>query len=202
MNNNDFNTNGYVYVPNAVDIQLVDFITQYALFDEMQQFQPDKSQVIGAHSKYADPAMESLLLTLLPKMEENTNLQLFPTYSYFRVYRPGDELKPHKDRPSCEVSCTVCFNFSYDSQVYQWPIYMENSEVNMNPGDMVIYKGCELTHYRHPLIGNEDDWHVQGFFHYVNQHGPYKDFKYDKRESVGTLNKKSESNYPNYITHV
>ena len=102
-----FNQNGYVVVKNVLNEAFSNFITQYTLFDELQDFNPDPNQVIGAHAKYGDPVMETLLLFLQKTIEENTGLSLFPTYSFYRVYRPGNELFPHKDRPSCEISLTL-----------------------------------------------------------------------------------------------
>jgi hypothetical protein len=187
MNQEIFKKQGYCIVKNAVSSELRDFLTQYALFDEMQDFLPDEGQVIGAHSKYGDPAMESLLLSLHSMMEENTGLKLFPTYSFYRVYRNGDELAKHKDRPSCEISCTVCFNYSYDNSDYAWPIFMDGSRVELCPGDLVIYRGCDLAHWRETFSIKEDAWHVQGFFHYVDANGPYASYKYDGRDTVGEL---------------
>lgn len=197
-----FKEKGYCVVKNAISNELRDFVTQYALFDEMQDFTPEGvgRQVQNAHSKYADPTMEVMLLHLHKTMEENTGLSLFPTYSYYRVYRPGDDLKVHKDRPSCEISCTLCFNYSYDDAKYQWPIYMAGNKVNLSPGDMVIYRGCDLDHWREMFDLNEDVWHVQGFFHFVDQDGPYADYKYDKREMIGQKQKTIISNTPSYIT--
>jgi hypothetical protein len=182
-----FEKNGYALVKNAITPELRDFVTQYALFDEMQKFNGiGDSQIPNAHYSYADPSMETMLLHLLPTMEENTGLKLFPTYSYYRVYKNNSELKTHKDRPSCEISATLCFNYSYDDSKFTWPIFMEGNGVNLKPGDMVIYRGCDLNHWRNPMISDDEHaWHVQGFFHYVNQNGPYSDYKHDKRESIG-----------------
>ena len=197
-----FKEKGYCLVENAISDELRDFVTQYTLFDEMQDFNPEGvgRQVQKAHSKYADPTMEVMLLHIHKTMEENTGLSLFPTYSYYRVYRPGDELKIHKDRPSCEISCTLCFNYSYDDTKYQWPIYMAGNKVNLTPGDMIAYRGCDLEHWRDVFNINEDVWHVQGFFHFVDQNGPYADFKYDKRNTIGQKEKRILSNAPSYIT--
>ena len=101
LNPEKFKENGYCIIRSAISNELRDIITQYALFDEMQDYSADKNQVIGAHSKYADPAMESMLLHLHSIMEANTGLTLHPTYSFYRVYRSGDDLKAHRDRPSC-----------------------------------------------------------------------------------------------------
>lgn len=192
MNNSivdDFKKNGYTVVRSVITADIRDFITQYALFDEMQDFSPDGYQVPAAHSKYADPAMETMLLLLQKKMEESTGLSLFPTYSFYRVYRGGDELEIHKDRESCEISATLCFNYSYNDNDYQWPIYIgeERTAVELKPGDMLIYRGCDLPHWRDKFNVDENTWHVQGFFHYVDKFGPNADFKYDKRSIIGEL---------------
>jgi hypothetical protein len=187
MNSVDyFKQNGYCLLEEIIDVNMRDFITQYALFDEMSDFVSDDQQVVGAHSKYADPAMETMLIKLHPLMEENTGLELIPTYSYYRVYRKGNELKIHKDRPSCEISCTVCFNYSYNDRDYSWPIFMDGRKINQKPGDLIIYRGCELEHWRGVFDISEDDaWHVQGFFHYVDKKGPFENFKFDQRENLG-----------------
>jgi hypothetical protein len=197
-----FKENGYTLVKNAVKTELRNVVTQYALFDEMQDFTPDGSQVPRAHSKYADPAMEAMLLHLHPLMEKNTGLELYPTYSFYRVYRKGDILTPHKDRPSCEISTTVCFNYSYDDSEYTWPIIMNGNKVHMKPGDIVIYRGVDLEHSREEFAPPGDDWHVQAFLHYVDVNGPYSDYRFDKRESIGLLEKKNKDNRKPYIQYV
>jgi hypothetical protein len=196
----EFKEKGYTVVKNAINKELCDFVTQYALFDEMQDFTPDGQQVPAAHSKYADPAMETMLLHLHLLMEKNTGLELHPTYSFYRVYRNGDVLEPHKDRPSCEISCTLCFNYSYDDSQYTWPIFMDGYKAELKPGDLVIYRGIELEHWREPFDIKEDAWHVQGFFHYVNKNGPHAEWKWDKRDSVGEL--KNKINNKKYIKYV
>jgi hypothetical protein len=196
---NTFKENGYCVVKSAIDADLRDFITQYALFDEMRNFEADEQQVVGAHAKYADPAMETLLLKLLPLMEKHTGLELSPTYSFYRVYRPGDELVAHKDRPSCEISCTLCFNYSYDD--YSWPIFMDGTSVAQQPGDLVIYRGCDLPHWREKFnIADQTAWHVQGFFHYVDKNGPFPEYEFDQRESLGLL--KNSSTKKQYIKYL
>ena len=200
MSVKEFEEKGYVLVKNAINLELRDVITQYALFDEMQDFTPDGQQVPKAHSKYADPAMEAMLLHIHPLMEKHTGLELYPTYSFYRVYRNGDILHPHKDRPSCEISTTVCFNYSYNDSQYNWPIIMDGNKVDMKPGDIVVYRGVELEHSREEFTPPGDDWHVQAFFHYVNVNGLYADYRYDQRNSVGEL--KSKSVKKTYIQYV
>jgi hypothetical protein len=184
-NKKEFATQGYTLVKNAVSQELTELLTQYALFDEMQDFTPDSIQVPKAHSKYGDPAMEALLLRLQPVIEGATGLDLSPTYSFYRVYRNGDELLPHKDRQACEISITLCFNYSYDDSKYSWPIFMDGEGVNLKPGDLVVYRGVDKEHWREKFNCPEDAWHVQGFFHYVDVNGPYANYIYDERPSIG-----------------
>jgi hypothetical protein len=187
-----FKKHGYVHLKNVLDELTVDLVTHYAINDCRMDFAPEgahgeHAQVPGTHSKYADPLMESLMMQLLPVMENATGLKLYPTYSYYRLYKPGDILPPHTDRSSCEISTTVCFNFNYGDQQdsYNWPIYMEGSECVMRPGDIVVYRGIDKEHWRETFSAPEGSWHVQAFFHYVDADGPHAEWKYDRREGIG-----------------
>ena len=57
-------------------------------------------------------------------METMTSLELVPTYSYHRLYTTGTELKRHKDRPSCEISTTLCLGYDIsnldDKKEWNW----------------------------------------------------------------------------------
>jgi hypothetical protein len=167
--------------------EVVDLTTQYSLFDELQDFHMDEFQVIGAHSKYADPLMESLLLKMHPIVEKNTGLSLYPTYSFYRVYRPGHELKPHKDRPSCEITATLSLNYDYMGKDYDWKIFIESRGYSMDPGDLIIFRGPKLKHWRERLDAPEGSWHVQAFLHFVDANGKFANYKYDEREMIGSL---------------
>ena len=157
---------------------------------------PD-SQIPNTYSQYANMAMETLLLKCQPGMEKATGLKLYPAYTYARIYKKGDELKRHKDRFSCEISTTM--NLGGDD----WPIYLEpNSKlggviegfgyvskntkgvrVDLKPGDMLVYRGCELEHWREKFKGKEC---VQVFLHYNNRKTPgAKDNMFDKRPHLG-----------------
>tara|TARA_R110000772_G_scaffold33787_2_gene82220 strand:- start:987 stop:1544 length:558 start_codon:yes stop_codon:yes gene_type:complete len=128
---------------------------------------------------YADPLMESLLINKNGKMEKLTGVSLKPTYSFWRMYTKFTDLEPHKDRHACEISVTI--NLGSDGT--SWPIYMEGNPVDLNPGDAVIYLGCELSHWREEFKG---DWQAQAFLHYVDADGPYADHWKDKRILWGT----------------
>src|SRR5690348_1043997 len=57
------------------------------------------NQVAGAPCDYADPATELLLAHKAPYLSDLLQLDLVPTYSFLRLYRPGDRLAAHRDRP-------------------------------------------------------------------------------------------------------
>ncbi len=112
-----------------------------------------------------------LLGSLAKQISELTGKNLIPTYSYTRIYLRGAELKPHKDRPSCEYSVTLNL-----AQTHPWALFMGENELNLTPGDGVIYKGCEIKHYRKKFEGES---YTQVFLHYVDADGPYRDYMYD-----------------------
>ena len=183
-----FKDNKYQPVKEIISKDIVSIATQYTLLDELNN--PSigaDTQVINSHSRYADQLMESILLYLQPAVEFVSGLQLLPTYSYYRVYRPGHELKPHTDRPSCEISVTVSFGRNYQSEngKYDWPMFVEGNPVVMEPGDGIVYMGMEAEHWREKFIAPEYSYHVQGFFHYVNANGPHADHALDKRLYIG-----------------
>ena len=183
-----FQSNGYIRVKNLIDTQTIKTISQY--FENKinrGEWVGKKEVEVNDASKlgyYADPLIELMLKQCLPAVEEHTGLKLEPTYSFSRVYQGGEELTPHTDRPSCEISATI--NVACTGDV--WPIWMQfenNDPVKcmLNPGDAVIYKGCEVTHWRRKLPKGQIN--VQFMLHYVDKNGPYTEYKFDKREALG-----------------
>lgn len=89
-------------------------------------------------------------------------------------------MKKHKDRPSCEVSCTLTLDKSEDTGI--WPIFIEQDEedipVHLDIGEAMIYRGCETKHWREELEG-EYSSHV--FLHYVEENGENASYQFDKR---------------------
>ena len=141
---------------------------------------PDGGMFAGTKSIYADPVFESLLLFLKPKIEEAYGKQLLPTYSFWRTYYKHQDCPPHKDRPSCEVSVTLCIDASHKEDM--WSINVEEQSFKLNVGEGVIYKGCDQSHWRHDLTY---DWHRQVFLHYIEKEGEfYPKYQYDGRENL------------------
>ena len=133
----------------------------------------------GADAAPGDLFIDALLLDFLPSAEAISRLKLFPTYSYFRVYKRGDFLVKHTDRPSCEIS--ISFYVAH----HAWPLLLEMpngiSSIELKPGDALFYRGIDISHWREPMNG-ERAAHV--FLHYVDQSGPYAEWKYDRRNGI------------------
>lgn len=105
-------------------------------------------------------------------MCELTGKNLEPAYDYCRIYTKGEVLKPHKDRPSCEYSVTVNLKNVGEG----WEFHWTGGSTLMQPGDAVIYKGCDLEHWRGV---NPSEYVYQSFLHYVDMDGPYAENAYE-----------------------
>lgn len=173
------------------------------LVEQLKEFVVNKktvkdSQCPTSEAIYGAPIFDSLLEHLTPKFEETSGKKLFPTYSYARLYAPGEELKIHLDRPACEISATITLGFEGGA----WPIYMgdyanegvgrkviddqgkekwltNESEIKMDIGDAILYMGQEKAHWREKYT--EGQWQAQVFLHYVDANGPHAELKYDKK---------------------
>ena len=198
-----FKKKKYTVIRQAISKELAAFVANYfcmqkQVYDtcrEQRYFSPFENiigyyeepngQIPNTYSQYANMAMETLLLKCQPVMEKATGLKLNPAYSYARIYKKGDELKRHKDTFSCEISTTM--NLAGDN----WPIYLDPSgetgkkgiKIDLEAGDMLVYSGCELEHWRKKFNGNEC---IQVFLHYNDcKTKGSKDNLFDKRPHLG-----------------
>ena len=208
-----FRVNRYQVIKKAVSFELANFLFNYFLLKrDAVKYMYEKNihsespllgtwfdkQVPNTYSIYADHVMETLMMKVLPRMQKETGLELIPTYSYARLYKKGDILKRHKDRPSCEISTTIHLGGD------PWPIFIDDTgadsvideyknihkpdapkgtKVLLEVGDMLVYSGCELEHWREPFEGNVCG---QVFLHYNHVNGPFANKnRFDKRPMLG-----------------
>ena len=201
---NDFNTNNYTVIKKAISTERSKFIYDYiSLRRKIANYLFQKKlispytkffghwhdpQVPNTYAIYGDTVMETLLLELKPLMEKETEKDLVEMYSYCRIYKKDDVLYRHKDRTSCEVSTTLFLGGD------PWPIYLDPTQDNAQPGikvdletgDMLVYKGCILEHWRESFQGNDC---AQVFLHYNTKNENSEKNKYDKREFIGVPDK-------------
>jgi hypothetical protein len=144
---------------------------------------------------YADRITESLCMMLHPFMLQITGVKnLMPSYSFVRYYQKGNWLESHQDRESCQYSVSLPLVKGCNTP---WPIFLSRDRetdiptpINLNIGDMLIFKGYDLHHWREPYTG---DFQIQAHFHYVDADDPkYSPFVFDKRPGMGFTRERLE----------
>ena len=209
-----FKEKKYTIIKKALSVELANFAYNYLLLKRnavkwmqksnyISEFTPgfgtwkDK-QVPNTYSIYGDTFMETLMMKVLSVMQQHTDMNLIPCYTYTRIYKKGDILKRDSDRPSCEISTTLHLGGD------PWPIFLDPTgqktvidehkqiikpnapkgiSIDLEVGDMLVYSGCELEHWREPFEGDNC---AQVFLHYNNVDGPFgTQNKFDKRPLLG-----------------
>ena len=209
-----FKEKKYLVIKKAISFELANFAFNYLLLKRdavkwmqsnnyISEFTPGfgtwkDTQIPNTYSIYSDMFMETLMMKVLPVMQQHTDMNLMPCYTYTRVYKKGDVLKRHSDRPSCEISTTLHLGGE------PWPIFLDPTgqktvvdehkqihkpnapkgiSIDLEVGDMLVYSGCELEHWREPFEGDNC---AQVFLHYNNIDGPFgTQNKFDKRPLLG-----------------
>jgi len=194
----EFDSNGYVVLTSLIEQGQARALHAYSLKVAASGTARQGQQVPGTPSPYGDPFMDNLLVRLLPRIEETCGRRLYPTYSLFRVYRNGDVLQRHKDRPACEISLSVCLGYRAETP---WPLCIEGPNgvfaAALQPGDALLYKGVECPHWRDAFTGESAS---QVFLHYVDQDGPFAEWKLDKRPDLGRLLVSATHSSPEELT--
>jgi hypothetical protein len=207
-NNISFEKNGYLVLKNLCDPKDL----YYPLPEERGQIKywgkgtedflyfPVEQQVKGSLSRYWHPHYRQAHYNIRKKLENVLGTKLYNTYYYDRYYFPGQELTKHIDRDSCEISVTVHISNNLEGKDANWPIWIKTPDVYsdedktivlsngleqsiiLQPGDGMIYKGCERPHWRTSMPGKKRNiirkilrkksfYYHQIFFHYVLQNG-------------------------------
>jgi len=200
MMNKDLEKNNYLVIQN--------FLTNEECVSLSRDFEKHcvdnklngDMQAPKSHSCYDYVSFLEILCDKTPVVSKIVGEKVLPTYTYARVYKQGDDLKPHKDRDACEISLTVNLYQEND-----WPIYIKNPQgkeikVILKPGDAMLYLGCVAEHWRPEL---KDSKYIQVFLHYVKSQGKrfYAYFDKEKVKPLTEINleKKYSIDLENYI---
>ena len=145
-------------------------------------------QAPNSHCMYGDPAFDMAMAMSTDDISKIVGKNLIPQYTYARIYKNGSNLKIHSDRPECQYSVTLSLGGEYNKP---WPIWIKDRagkshEVPLDEGDMLVYSGCELEHWREKFEG---DMQYQLFMHYVDSEGEFKDRLFDGRPNLGLQRK-------------
>jgi hypothetical protein len=179
----DFWTNGYCLVPGLINAK------QRALIQAGMEASEQGDRMHGADNKVQQGALdeykplpaELVARNVMPQLEAAIGRPLLPTYSFWRIYSTGMELKPHRDRNSCEISVSVPIH-SIGTQV-PWPLCLKDlngveQAPPLAPGDGLLYQGCKVKHWRTPFQGTRQ---YQLFLHYVIADGANANLAFDQR---------------------
>lgn len=158
---------------------------------------PDEQQVSGSLARYWHPQYRNIHTGIRRKLEKIIGRKLYNTYYYDRFYFPGQELTKHADRDACEISVSVHVSTNLEGEDAKWPFMIKTPDVYsdetktsvvvpgevrsliLEPGDGLLYKGCERPHWRDPmptpkrrkrdiiLRRKKEYYYHQIFFHYV-----------------------------------
>jgi hypothetical protein len=181
-----FENNSYVLLHDVLSKDLCENLTKrmFQLCEDGKMVKDD--QCPKSEAIYGDPVFDGLLEKLAEPIGQHIGKELTPTYTYARIYRTGEVLSRHTDRPSCEISGTLTLGFD---GMNVWPIYLaadpndeRGKRVDLKIGDFLLYRGEDLVHWRPEFKG---EWQCQVFFHFVDANGPHKDNKFDGRPELG-----------------
>ena len=153
-----------------------------------------KSSLGKSEGCYKFPPAVALHRWLRDNLRDVIDMELVETYSYTRTYDRGAYLKSHTDRPSCEVSATICLDYKSDDNT-PWKIWVQNDrnyiddaihdqpslfEISQKPvigkrkgcvavsleiGDVLLYQGPNIPHWRDTFLG---DYSSHMFLHFIN----------------------------------
>jgi hypothetical protein len=192
-----------LFIENFLPNQLLTVLNTYSIikYSNQKQFEID-AQTNSLVSEYSDPLMETIMDLSTSVVEQNVGKKLWPTYSYFRIYDKGSDLKIHTDRESCEYTVALCLGANPVNQPYEifvgeedetsdykyynnrgeYKRYRIDHKFPMVSNNAVIFKGMDKIHWREMC---HHDYFMTVFLHYIEQEGPYKEFKFDKRNQLG-----------------
>jgi hypothetical protein len=190
-----FKENGFEIVKQCIPIEVCKVISRSMIMAKditlfmnnlkEKDFPCKDDMVNNCFSRYAPLSLESLSDTLIKDVVERIiGEKVFPTYTHGRLYYEGATMYKHIDRESSEIAASLCLDVDKN---FEWPLMMEDKNkkvfsVYQNPGDIIIYEGNNLSHWRDVYEGNLQ---INGFFFFCKESGIKKILKYDTRPMLG-----------------
>jgi len=191
-NNDTFEKQGYLVIRNLINpsqlyCEVPDIRGQINYYGKLEKFShnPVENQVEGSLARYYYPPYKESYYKVKRKLEDLIKKPLLTTYYYDRYYFNSMELKKHADRGACEISVSIHISSNLKEQWGFKLIDVEGNEeeIFLNAGDGLLYKGCELCHWRDPMpkeyrrtwwgrkVERKDLYYHQIFMHYVLRDG-------------------------------
>lgn len=177
--NQSLENNNFLYVPGFITTEHASFLAKQFIEFEKTGLCIKDPQAPNSPAFYNFKPFLELLCEKTTEVKSLIEESVLPTYTYARIYKNGEVLKSHRDRPACEISLTVHLDGDC-----QWPIFIQKpnnsaASLNLNKGDAMIYLGCVADHWREEFLGEQ---YVQVFLHYVRSNGPCNWAYFDKKQ--------------------
>lgn len=181
MENNSFNVKffndyGYFYFKNILtEEERLRFASIMLVLREDNQLLYEGVDAQGKPSEYYNnsfggnhPEFEATLKRIQPRIEEELGIYLKPKNSFARIYYNGGTLTRHVDREGLDYTLSITLFSNLDSH---WPLWCIDKKGNTVPitiesGDGAMMLGTKLTHWREPLVCNEEEFVIQLFMHW------------------------------------
>ena len=144
-----------------------------------------KNRALEVHGRHYRPLL-ALHWGLTARVAERLEMDLLPSFAWFRVYFEGDICRIHSDRPACEVSLSLLLGSSdglpWSLDIGTRPI-ADGYEItddfgdepfesfDLGPGDAVLYFGSRRRHGR--LAPNPNRWSAHLFLQWVERGGAH-----------------------------
>ncbi len=150
-----------------------------------EKFPYKDTQVEKSFSWYSPLCFEALSDSIVkPIVEQYIGEAVHPTYSYARIYYNGATMARHMDRSASEYSVSCCIDTESN---HPWHLGVETVRgekiyVEQEVGDIILYKGNDLYHWRDAYTGNEQ---INAFMFYVKANGSRSELKFDTRPLLG-----------------
>jgi hypothetical protein len=160
--------NNYLIIPN--------FISAYRsnkLREEFLRFSEDNclttdNQYSNSRGFYNYISFLEILCEKTPKVSEVLEETVLPTYAYSRICENGSTVNPHIDGDACEISLILHLGGDNSWKTCIKTPSGQDQYIILNPGDAMIYLGCEKNYWREKYKGNE---YVEVSLHYVRSRG-------------------------------
>lgn len=171
--------NNFLFVPNFISQEQAQAFNQEFFILERDNGCIKDEQAPKSSAVYNFKPFLELLCQKVSEVSKLIEEPVLPTYTYARIYKNGETLARHRDRPACEISLTVHIGGDTDWDISIQKPSNEEVSLNLKQGDAMLYLGCTADHWRNtPFTGQN---YSQVFLHYVRSNGPCAWAYFDKR---------------------
>jgi len=178
--NQELEQNNFLFVPNFISQERAQTLNQNFFILERDNGCVKDHQARHSSAIYNFKPFLELLCQKVNDVSALIEEQVLPTYTYARIYKNGETLARHRDRPACEISLTLHIGGDVDWSIGIQKPSGEEVDLNLQQGDAMLYLGCTADHWRSTSFSGQN--YSQVFLHYVRSNGPCAWAYFDKKQ--------------------